>query len=191
MTLGNLIVKELAFYFIDFGQDESTLEINFFFKKIKLFYITYLINILAPATKTLLLSMILSIGGFFNNVKLSFKKYWLTSILGDFVFILSSIVEIIWFYFKDGYSSNEVQAFYPLSVLNFFNYEQLDLWAIFLLQQLNLFQLLNWVVIIFLLNKELNKKMEPKVGLKIVYSSYVPSWILWILFTTLINLTKL
>lgn len=189
LIITNLIVSELAFYCIDFGQDDSLKNFSSFFKKIKFFYVNYLTNIFIKPIKTFSVAILLSLGAFFYDIKQKLKEFWISVIIAEFIFLISSISEICWFYFKNEYSINEVQTFYPLSIINFFNYDQVDFFLIYPLQQLNLFQILNWGVLIFLINKQLGKQNKKRLGFKLVLLIYLPVWVLWMLSILLINLT--
>ena len=190
LIITNVIVNELAFYCIDFGQDDSLKAFSAFFKKVKGFYVSYLTNIFIIPIKTFSIAILLSLGAFFYDIKLKFKEFWISTIVAEYIFLISSIAEVGWFYFKNEYSIKEVQTFYPLSIINFFNYNEIDLFLIYPLQQLNLFQIVNWGILIFLINKQLRKKNEKRLGYKLVLLIYLPVWILWMLSILLLNLTS-
>lgn len=130
--------------------------------------------------KTVLITSVLYIGVFFiNKSVVTFKSVWRIVINSEFIFLFIPICKIIWFYFfQTNYTIEDLQYFFPLSALNFFNYKELEPWLIYPLQTFNLFEL---AYIIFL-SYQLGTltKTNADTGLKIVASSYIPALLLWV-----------
>ncbi len=145
------------------------MEINFcFFLPLSLF------------VKTFLISSVIYIGIFFYyKSNLTLKPIWVIVIKAEFIFLIVGIIKIIWFYFfKSNYTLEDVQYFYPLSALNIIGYEKLEIWLVYPLQTLNLFE----VAYIIYLSYQISylTKTNADNGLKIVGYSYVPALLLWV-----------
>jgi hypothetical protein len=98
--------------------------------------------------KLSLVAACLSVGVFFVSNQFEFKRLWGVALVAEFVFVVPIIVKILWFAFvQTDYSLKDLQFFYPLSALNFFDYKHLESWWVYPLQTLNVFEVLYWVVL--------------------------------------------
>jgi hypothetical protein len=85
----------------------------------------------------------LSVGVLLANVVISFKGMFRIVIISELVFIIPSLVKIFWFgVFFPGYTMQDLQYFAPLSLLNIIDREKVDVWFIYPLQVINVFELL-------------------------------------------------
>lgn len=137
--------------------------------------------------KVTLIAAILDIGCFFFDKEIKYKKLINIVVKAEFVFLLAIISKIIWFYFFYPNSTLEdIQYFYPLSLLNILDYQGLETWSIYPFQVLNLFELAYWIVLAFLIGKELDENTDK--GFSIVLSSYgigLLIWVVGVMFFTL------
>jgi len=93
--------------------------------------------------------------------------------------LLVIIFKTAWFYFfQTDYNLEDLQYFYPLSALNIVGYEGLQPWFIYPVQVFNLFELAYWVILAYLIDKELNENTVK--GMSIVASSYGVSLLIWV-----------
>ena len=136
--------------------------------------------------KTTIVASVLYIGTFFySKVKVTFKQLWNIAVKAEFLFLLVGVAKIVWFYFfKTNYTLEDLQYFYPLSALNIVGYQGIDVWFIYPLQVLNLFELAYWLLLSYYIGKlaftpkDKGKPMD--LGLKIVASSYGSALLLWV-----------
>lgn len=150
-------------------------------------FLKYVASFLLIIIKIALVILVISVGLFFFNYKISLGKLFKIVSIAEFLFLIVPFIKIIWLIFvlKD-YELLDIQYFYPLSALNIVGYEGLDPWFIYPLQVLNLFELAYWFILAYLLGKELNISMDK--GFKIVASSYGPAlaiWVVAVMFFTL------
>lgn len=161
-------------------------------------WLTFAIVPLFILIKTTLVSSALYIGTFFlSKSKVTFKQLFNAVVKAEFVFLGVGILKIVWFYFfQTNYTLEDLQYFYPLSALNIVGYKDLDAWFIYPLQVLNLFELVYWLVLAYLIGKiatpirNKENKYPIDFGLKIVASSYGSALLLWVvvvMFFTLNN----
>ena len=149
-------------------------------------WISYALVPLLLLLKISLIASVLYIGTFFySKVKVTFKQLFDAVIKAEFVFLLVSILKIVWFYFfQTNYTLEDLQYFYPLSALNIVGYQGLESWFIYPLQVLNLFELAYWLLLSYFVGKlaftEKDKGKPMDLGFKIVASSYGSALLLWV-----------
>jgi len=181
-------IEELTYFTIQNKVTKEQLEEIFNFKK-KWEWVSYFIIPVLLLIKTALVASILYIGTFFySKTKVTFKQLWDIVVKAEFVFLLVGVLKIIWFYFfQTSYTLEDLQYFYPLSILNIVGYKGLDAWFIYPLQTLNLFELAYWLILAYYISKIAsptknfegnNYKMD--FGLKIVATSYGSALLLWV-----------
>lgn len=150
-------------------------------------WLGYAIIPLLLLLKISIIAAILDAGCFFFEKEIKYKKLFNIVVKAEFVFLLVIVFKTIWFYvFNQDYTLQDLQYFYPLSAINITGYQDLQTWFVYPLQVLNLFELAYWVILAYLLGKEL--KVSTDKGLSIVASSYGVSLVIWvvaIMFLTL------
>ncbi len=139
---------------------------------------------------TLITLWILSATIFFGY-KNTFKEIFDKVVIAEFVWLIPSIITLIWFGFIDtDYSLMDVQYFKPLSLLNFFEATDIEGWLIFPLQSLNLFEIAYMLVLAIGIKRILKKDYVEALNFTIpVYGSALVTWIVFITFLS-INLTN-
>lgn len=135
--------------------------------------------------KIFIVTIIINIGALYYDIKLKFKDILYKIILGEYIFLFSILVEIIYFkYLFTNASLNDIQYFYPLSALNIIGHKGLEAWFIYPLQVLNLFELAYWLLLSYFVGKlaftEKDKGKPIDLGFKIVASSYGSALLLWV-----------
>lgn len=116
---------------------------------------------------------------FFFDKEIKFKTLFNIVVKAEFVFLLVILCKTIWFYvFQQDYTLEDLQYFYPLSAINITGYDGLKPWFAYPLQTLNLFEVTYWILLAYLLGKEL--KITTDMGLNIVASSYGVGLLIWV-----------
>jgi hypothetical protein len=89
------------------------------------------------------------VGCFGFGYRVTYAACWHIVMVSEIVFVLPEIVKIFWFLFiETDPNFAQVRAFYPLSLMNFFNFENVaDKWH-YPLKSLNLFEIVYWLFII-------------------------------------------
>lgn len=129
--------------------------------------------------KITIISATIDAGLFFFNEKVKFTKIWNIVVKAEYIFLLVIVVKTIWFLILDSnYDIYDLETFYPFSAINIIGHRNIDSWFIYPLQLLNLFELAYWIVLGYLLNKEISHKNNDQ-GLKIIAYSYGLSLFLW------------
>lgn len=152
---------------------------NIFFSKDKYEWVTLIFVPLIIFIKLTLVSSVLYIGLFFTEKEIDFKKIWSICLNAEFIFLFVPLLKFIWFYFfQSNYTLEDIQYFYPLSALNITGYKGIEIWLLYPLQTLNLFEIAYIIYLSYQIGKLTNTNADN--GLKIVGYSYVPALLLWV-----------
>jgi hypothetical protein len=144
-------------------------------------WIGYLFIPIITLIKVSLIVLILDIGLlFFDELdEIKYNKLFEIVIKSEFIFLFVIIFKTGWFYFfQSDYTLEDLQYFHPLSSLNIIGYEGLETWFIYPFQVLNIFELIYWIVLSYLLGKEL--KANTDKGFQVVASSYGIGLLIWV-----------
>ncbi len=143
-------------------------------------WVGYLVVPILLLLKLSIIAAILDIGVFFFNKEIKYSKLFNIVVKAEYIFLLVIVVKTAWLYFfvKD-FTFQEVQNFYPFSMLHLVGTAGIDSWYFYPLQALNLFELAYWVVLAYLLGKALPVKVEK--AFEIVLSSYGVGFFIWVI----------
>ena len=143
--------------------------------------LSYLVIPILLFLKVLVIAAILDLGCFLYEYKIKYKKLFNLVIKAEFLFLGVIILKTVWFYFfQTNYTLEDLQYFYPFSLLNIIDYEDLEPWFVYLLQVINLFEVVYWVLLAYLLDKELRTPKGEHTGIKIVASTYGVGLLIWV-----------
>ena len=96
-------------------------------------------------------------------------------------------VKTVWLFFNsDNVGLEYIQYFYPLSAINLVDYKIIAPWSIYAIQILNLFELLYWFVLAFLLTGLLKKNFWS--SFEFVLSTYGLGLFFWVVFVVFLSL---
>lgn len=130
-------------------------------------------------------TLVLWIGCFMFGYRIHFNQLWKMVMLTELFFFLPEMLKVVWFslFFSDP-NYNDYLAFYPISLVNFFDYTQIDSKWLYPLKSINLFEFIYWPLltlgIYFISGKNL------KISAYIVLSSYVLFFFVWLGFYVLV-----
>jgi hypothetical protein len=177
----NILINDLVIY--NSYSEQLTYEraLRLFEEMERLSWINYVAIPFVFLIKFILISIVLYIGIFFCslNTSISFGSVFRTVIACEIVFVLAGMLKFLWFYFfVSDYNLNDINFFYPLSLINLFRISEIDKVWIYPLQSVNLFQ----VIYILLLSSGLcfTTKLRKTDSDKVVLLSYVPALLFWI-----------
>lgn len=126
-----------------------------------------------------LIAAIIDLGAFLFNKKIKYKIIFNFVTKAEFVFLLVIVFKTAWLYFfQTDYKLEDLQYFYPISLINITGYEGIDPWFIYPFQVLNLFEMAYWIILSYLIGKELNAGIDK--GFTIVASSYGIGLLIWV-----------
>jgi hypothetical protein len=167
--------------YYDFFSDQMSIEriTGFLSKAETLQWLSYCAIPIMYSLKILLLSIIILAGLLIYNFTIPFKKVLTVIIISEFIFVIAFLIRLLWFSLIDvNYTLADLQSFYPLSLINFFDYSELQKWIIYPLQTVNIFELFYWLLLAAGLQQVSNYSFSEM--LKAVLTSYVPALLLWV-----------
>ncbi len=136
---------------------------------------------LVYAMKFTVVGFILWTGCFMWGYKVTYTRCWQIAMIAEVVFFVPTILKIFWFMFVNTDPNYfEYQAFYPLSYMNFFDYQDVPKKYIYANKALNIFEIAYWVVLTYGVDFAARKKKS--VANAIVLTTYIPLFLFWLWF---------
>ncbi len=130
-----------------------------------------------------IVAFVLWVGSFLWGYKVSYNQCWKIAMIASTVFLIPQVLSVLWFTFISTDPSYwEVNAFYPLSVMNFFDQSTLSEKYLFAYKALNVFQIAYWFILIR--GIDLAARKRKNIAQAIVFTSYVPLFLLWLWYAT-------
>ncbi len=137
------------------------------------------------AWKFSITAFVLFVGGFMFGYKLTFRDMWRLAIMAELVFFIPELLKIAWFLVVNTDPTyHEIGAFYPLSLMNFFDFETLPKRWHYPLKALNVFEVFYWIMLtvgVFVISGK-----KSKISAIIVATSYVLWFFLWLGFYAIV-----
>lgn len=179
------ILRDLVFY--EFYSDkfsESRIYELLDFRK-EWLWITYPIKLLIQLIVIQIPAMLLYLGLYLGKYEIRYKQVFEIVLISEFVFFIPLLIKIIWFSYHP-VSMEAVRLFSPLSLFSLFNADSLQEWLFYPLKVLNIFEVIYWILLAFLLAKYLKSSLDSM--LKIVLGYYVSFLFCWVVFIMFISL---
>jgi hypothetical protein len=135
--------------------------------------------------KFTVIGFILWIGCFMFGYRITYAQCWGIVMAAEFVFLIPELLKIGWFMFIDtdpDYYS--IRGFYPLSLMQFFDYISMDKRWAYPLRALNVFEIVYW----FALANGVHyfAKKEKRIVWWIVTCGYILIFLLWLVFYVIV-----
>lgn len=131
--------------------------------------------------KFTIIAFVIWVGCFMFGYRVSYAQCWGVVIGAEFIFLIPELIKILWFIFivpDPRYS--DIGAFYPLSLMHFFDYYTLNTRYAYPLRALNVFEIIYWFLLAAGIHHYARK--EKRVVWFIVAASYVLIFFLWLIF---------
>jgi hypothetical protein len=134
--------------------------------------------------KFTVIGFVLWVGCFLFGYRITFAQCWSVVMAAEFVFILPELIKIGWFLFvKTDPSLKEVQSFYPLSLMNFFDFVSVDKRFAYPLRALSVFEVFYVLLMVRGVNYYSFKiHKQQSATWWIVSCSYILIFFLWLIF---------
>jgi len=135
--------------------------------------------------KFTVIGFVLWIGCFMFGYRITYAQCWGIVMAAEFVFLIPELLKIGWFMFietdPDYYT---IRGFYPLSLIQFFDYLSMDKRWAYPLRALNLFEIVYW----FALANGVHyfAKKEKRIVWWIVACGYILIFLLWLVFYVIV-----
>jgi hypothetical protein len=135
--------------------------------------------------KFTVIGFVVWVGSFMWGYRVTFAQCWGIAIVSEFIFIVPEIIKILWYFFVETDPTYEdIRGFYPLSLMNLFDYAEIDKRYAYPLRALNVFELIYWWFLITGVDFFARKKKD--IAALIVVSSYVLMFFFWLWFYTVV-----
>jgi hypothetical protein len=131
--------------------------------------------------KFTVIAFVIWVGCFMFGYRVTYSQCWGVVIGAEFIFLVPEVLKIIWFMVvHTDPTYHDIRAFYPLSLMHFFDYYAIDnRWA-YPLRALNLFEIAYWVMLVEGIHHYARK--DKKYVWFIVLCSYVLLFFIWLGF---------
>ena len=173
--LSNYLLISDNLYFSSLGEQLSYEQIEKLLQQGKKYeWLGYVLLPVLTLIKLALIASCLSVGVLLVSNRFAFKQLFGVALVAEFVFLVPTLLKILWFTFvQTDYDLQDLQYFYPLSALNFFEAKSLQTWWLYPLQTFNVFEIIYWVLLI-----QGVEKIFPTAGLS-AWVSYGTGLVLW------------
>jgi hypothetical protein len=135
--------------------------------------------------KFTVIGFVLWIGCFMFGYRITYAQCWGIVMAAEFVFLIPELLKIGWFMFIDTDPDYyTIRGFYPLSLMQFFDYLTMDKRWAYPLRALNLFEIVYW----FALANGVHyfAKKEKRIVWWIVACGYILIFLLWLVFYVIV-----
>lgn len=184
-----ILIDEIVFFNTYSEQLTYELSMEIFSAMRSYSWISYAITPILLLLKFSALSVLIYIGVFFSDLHkdITLGKIFKVVVVSEIVFVVASVIKMLWFIlFAGNYTLDDMNFFYPLSLINLFSRSEVASYWVYPLQTINIFQVFYVLLLAFGLSRIGSVK---KISVdRIVLSTYVPAmavWIAMILFLTI------
>lgn len=135
--------------------------------------------------KFVIIAFVLWVGCFMFGYKITFTTMVQVVMIAETWFLLPELIKIAWFMTVDTDPNLwDVRAFFPLSLMNLFDYTMVaDNWH-YPYKALNLFEIVYWFILVYGLHLAAKKRQE--IAVAIVFTTYVPFFLTWLWFYAMV-----
>ena len=135
--------------------------------------------------KFTVIAFVIWVGCFMYGYRVTYTQCWGVVIGAEFIFLIPEVLKILWFVFVEADPDyNQISAFYPLSLMHFFDYYSIDRRWAYPLRALNLFEVAYWFLLVEGIHHYARK--EKRVVWLIVSCSYILLFFLWLAFYVIV-----
>ena len=155
-------------------------------------WLTYLISpiILLISTSLIALIIFMVVELYYvndNNKKIKFKDTWRIVLTAQWSTVVAIFIKVLWFgFFRTQYTFEELQSFYPLSLINLYDVKLLEPWLKYPIQLINVFEFAYWIILVLGVKKLLQESW--KKSFIVVFLSYGLSLIIWVVAIMFISI---
>ena len=125
---------------------------------------------------------------FFNNKDIKFKELFLVVVKAEFIFLVVGIIKLVYLASSSDLTFEDIQYYQPLSALSIVGYDEIAAWFIYPLQILNLFELAYWILLAYLLARQVQVTVDN--AFKVVLGSYGSALVIWVVFIMFLTLNN-
>lgn len=185
VILNEFIIKD-NLYYQTLGEQLARERIEEFLEfKHKWDWIAYLIIPVVLFLKFLFVALCLETGSIFQGYKTSFKQMFHIAMFSELVFLFAQMLKTVVIALAKLEDLNELQYIASFSLLSIMNNKNIDPWFIYPLHTINIFEILYWLFLAFILKTLLQKEYFRMI--KFVLSTYGVGLLILIIVVMFIN----
>lgn len=175
-------------YFQTYGEQvamdqiRSTLELRRETNWIAYFLIPFVLLIKISFT-----AFCLNVGILVFQLKIDFAKLFRIALVAEFIFIFGNLIRAFWIAYVSGFETlQEVQYFYPFSLINFFSAETVQSWFGYPMITINIFEVAYMMALA--LGLHWTARLSYRRSLALTLSSYGVGLLIWVVFVVFISI---
>ena len=135
--------------------------------------------------KFLVLAFVIWVGCFMFGFRVTYQQCWRVVMASELVFYFPELIKIVWFtIIESDPDFYRIQAFYPLSLMSFFDHITLPARFHYPLKALNLFEIAYMATL--MLGVWHFSRRPFKNAFIIIMTTYLPIFILWLIFYVIV-----
>jgi hypothetical protein len=135
--------------------------------------------------KFTVIAFVIWVGCFLFGYRVTYWQCWGVVIGAEYIFLIPEILKIIWFMvIETDPTYYDISAFYPFSLMHFFDYYSIDKRWAYPLRALNVFEIGYWFLLVAGIQHYAKK--EKKIVWFIVGCSYIVIFFLWLAFYVIV-----
>lgn len=135
--------------------------------------------------KFTVIAFVIWIGCFMFGYRVTYSQSWGVVLSAEYIFLIPEVLKILWFMFVETDPTyNDIGAFYPLSLINFVDFETIDKRWGYPLRAINVFEVIYWFLLVQGIHHHARK--DKKYVWIIVACSYILIFALWLLFYAIV-----
>lgn len=150
----------------------------------KWWWVSYAVTPLLIGIKVLLVAFCLNFIKLFDLEafeKIQFSDFVFFALIAEIVFIIAGFYKFINFYWIDiDYTLEDLQTYFPISLINLREYISIEKWLAYPLQLVNLFELFYWGILAWGVWELSDQKLKPIKSLGFVAATYGVGLIFWV-----------
>ncbi len=156
---------------------------NYMESQKKWWWLSYMLIPILIGIKVLLVAFCLNFIKLFNLPgleKVEYKDFFSLTLIAEFIFIIAGFYKFINFHWFDmNYNLQDIQTYYPLSLINFKDSISTEKWLAYPLQLSNIFELIYWGILAYGIWEYTDKKISFLKSLGTVAATYGLGLLFW------------
>ena len=185
--LNNHYIVNSSLYYNSLSAQLTAGQVTGIFETLKKWeWVSCLLSTLIVPLKALLVSACIYTAIVLGNDKISFATVFRIVLVAEFIPLLAALVRICWLLIYPASTLQDIQYFYPLSLLSFFKAGSLPAYCLYVLQQMNVFEVLYWLALAFGLRQFVRRSFGE--SLRLVSVSYGLGLFVWIVIIVFVQL---
>ena len=157
---------------------------NYMESQKKWWWVSYVATPLLIGVKVLLVTFCLNFVKLFDLQgleKVKFSNFLMIVLLAEFIFVIAGFYKFVNFYWiQTDYTLEDLQTYYPISLINLREHISTEKWLAYPLQLLNVFEIMYWGVLAWGIWELADKKISYQRSLGYVALTYGIGLLFWV-----------